>query len=186
MSLSHFLSEYGYLAVFIGSVLEGETILLLSGIASHLGYMSLSLTVLCAAAGGTCGDQFFFFVGRRYGASVLVRFPRLAPHVGKVAALIEKHDTGLIVGVRFMYGLRIAGPLAIGMSTVPTMRFIGFNLLGAMIWATVIVGLGYLFGHTLQWLMDDLRKYEEIVLIAAVVGVLVIGLIRLWRVHRPR
>ncbi len=173
MSLPGLLADYGYLAVFIGCLLEGETILVLAGVAAQQGLLSLPAVVALAFVGGTLGDQIFFFTGRRYGHTLLRQSSRFAPAVQRVNALLLRHDAWLIVGVRFMYGLRIAGPIAIGMSDVPALRFLGFNLLGAALWAAVITGVGYGFGQSLQWLIADLARFEEIALVL-IVGVAVL------------
>ena len=181
MSLPGLLADYGYLAVFIGCLLEGETILVLAGVAAQQGLLSLPLVVALAFVGGTLGDQIFFFFGRRYGHALLRQSSRFAPAVQRVNALLLRHDAWLIVGVRFMYGLRIAGPIAIGMSDVPALRFLGFNLLGAALWAALVTGVGYVFGQSLQWLIADLARFEEIALVL-IVGVVVLIAV----VHRVR
>jgi membrane protein DedA with SNARE-associated domain len=160
MSLHQLLADCGYLAVFAGSLLEGETILVLAGFAAHQGHLSLPWVVAVAFCGGTLGDQIFFFVGRRYGESLLRRLPRMASKAERVKQLLLRHHAGLIVGVRFMYGLRIVGPIMIGMSQVSPRRFLLFNLIGAAIWAATITGAGFLFGKTLKWLLADLDRYE--------------------------
>jgi membrane protein DedA with SNARE-associated domain len=168
MDLAALVDQYGYLAVFVGSLLEGETILLLAGIAAHGGYLSFLVVVVVAFCGGTIGDQVLFQLGRRHGTALLVRWPALARRAGLVARLIERHQTALIIGVRFMYGLRLIGPFAIGMSEVTGTRFALLNMLGAAVWAPLVVGAGYLFGHTLSWLIADLGRYEAIALVAVV------------------
>jgi membrane protein DedA with SNARE-associated domain len=160
MSLTLLLAHYGYLAVLIGCMLEGETLLILAGFAAHRGYLSFPLVIALAFVGGTLGDQTFFLIGRRYGQPLLLRFPRLAAHAARARQLIERYHSGLIVAVRFMYGLRIAGPIAIGMSSVSASRFVLFNMIGAAIWAPLIGGIGYLFGETLHWLMHDIKHFE--------------------------
>ena len=176
MSLSGLLADYGYLAVFIGCLLEGETILLLAGFAAQQGILSMPIVIGLAFVGGTLGDQIFFFIGDRYGEALLRRLPSFTNAALRVNRLLMRHHTWLIVGVRFMYGLRIAGPVVIGMSDVPRLRFLAFNMLGAAIWAVLIPTLGYLFGRSLQWLIADLARYEEagvvlIIGIAVVVSV---------------
>jgi membrane protein DedA with SNARE-associated domain len=163
------LSQYGYAAVFIGCLIEGETILILAGFAAHQGYLSFPLVAALAFAGGAIGDQFFFFLGRKYGQSLIDKYPRIKPHVDTVNKLIVRFHSFVIILVRFMYGLRVAGPVAIGASGVSVSRFIVFNLFGAAMWALIIGGAGYLFGQTLSWLFTDLKHYEElaIVLLAA-------------------
>jgi membrane protein DedA with SNARE-associated domain len=150
MTPSELLSHYGYFAVFAGTLLEGETILLLAGFAAHEGYLSLPWVMLVAFCGGTIGDQIFFFVGRHRGEALLRRFPRLEQRSLGVKKLLLRYHAALIVGVRFMYGVRIVGPIVIGMSDVPARRFLAFNLLGAGIWSVTIAGAGSLFGHSLQ------------------------------------
>ena len=49
----------------VGSVLEGETLLVLAGLAARRGYLSLQWVVVVAATGAFIGDQICFFVGRR-------------------------------------------------------------------------------------------------------------------------
>jgi membrane protein DedA with SNARE-associated domain len=146
MSLAQLLADYGYLAVFIGSLLEGETILVLAGFAAHQGYLSLTVTLTVAFAGGTLGDQIFFWLGRAWGQSLLDRLPHSEHRVRRVKELLERHHAPVIIGIRFMYGLRIIGPIVIGACEVPLWRFAVFNMVGAAIWAPLIGGLGYLFG----------------------------------------
>jgi membrane protein DedA with SNARE-associated domain len=184
MTLAHLVTEYGYTAVFIGSVLEGETILLLAGMAAHRDYMSYPVIVLLAFIGGTLGDQTLFHIGRRHGAAVLRRYPSLAARAEPVARQIRRHQNWLIVGVRFMYGLRLVGPFAIGMSEVSSLRFALLNVLGAAIWAPLVPGVGYLFGHTLSWLITDLGRYEALGLLLVVAVVAVVALARWLKTRR--
>ncbi|MDD2409055.1 MAG: hypothetical protein PHF02_09530, partial [Tepidiphilus sp.] len=60
------VSQYGYLAVFVGCFLEGETILLLASYAARRGYLDPWLVWAVAAFAGTLGDLFFFWLGRRH------------------------------------------------------------------------------------------------------------------------
>ena len=71
------LPHLGYLAVFVGCFLEGETVLALAGVAAEHGYLSLPVVVATGALGGIVGDQTLFFVGRRYGNRIFARFPAI-------------------------------------------------------------------------------------------------------------
>jgi len=187
MSLTHLLAQYGYLAVFIGSVLEGETMLILAGFAAHQGYLSFPVVLTWAFVGGTLGDQLFFFLGRFYGQSVIARFPSWADRSQQVCRLLQRYHAGVIIGIRFMYGLRIVGPVVIGASAVPPWRFVLFNMIGAAIWAVLIGSVGYLFGEALQWLFLDIKRGEEGVLLLIVLGGLLFGVVRrLQWLHRAK
>lgn len=184
MSLSAFIAQYGYAALFLGTLLEGETLLILAGFSAHQGYLQLHWVIVVALLGGFVGDQVYFWLGRRHGSWVLSHFPRLIPAFELANALMERYHEVLIVGIRFLYGLRTVGPMALGMSAVPAWRFVSFNLLGAAVWAAGIGGAGYLFGHALELLLDDFKKLEEIFLIAILLGGAVFWGWRRWKFRR--
>lgn len=183
MAIAQFVTDFGYPAVFVGTVLEGETILLLAAFAAHQGYLSLPWVIVFAMGGGMVGDQLFFFIGRRYGRALLSRFPKLRPGTQRVSNLMQRHSAGIIIGVRFMYGLRVAGPIAIGMSEVSAWRFILLNMVGAALWASVIAGAGFLFGKTLQWLFADIQHYEKFAVLFIIVMALLLSTLRLLHLN---
>jgi len=176
-SLPQLVSDYGYLAVFVGTLLEGEAILMLAAYAAHQKYLSLPLVICVAFFGATAGDQIFFLIGRRFGQALLARSPTFKAQAARVDRLLLRYHAGLIIGIRFAYGLRIAGPIAIGMSTLPAWRFFLFNAIGAVIWAPLIAAIGYLFGHTLEWLLADMKRYEELGLFILIGVLATIGVV---------
>jgi membrane protein DedA with SNARE-associated domain len=184
-TLQTLIENYGYIAVFLGAVLEGETVLIMAGFAAHRGYLDLIWVIAVAALGGFAGDQCFFALGRFRGRQMLARFPSVHAQAARVDDLIHRHSTWLILGVRFMYGLRIAGPVLIGMSQVSHVRFAVLNLIGAIVWAAVVAGAGYAFGQAVTLALHNVRRYEILVL----VGIALVGLL-VWAVrkarHRPR
>jgi len=168
--LADLIREYGYFAVFLGTFLEGETILVMAGFAAHRGYLQLPGVIAVAAIGGTLGDQFYFYLGRRYGRQILARMPQLRRRVARVKALLRYYHLPLILSVRFMYGLRTVGPFAFGVSRLGRLRFFVLNLAGALLWAPLVGGAGYLFGSVLAFFLADLRRYEG-ALLALMAGV---------------
>jgi len=177
--LQALLENYGYIAVFVGALLEGETILVMAGFAAHRGLLHLPAVIAVAAFGGFLGDQIFFALGRFRARQILARFPKILTQTARVEDLIHRHSTWLIIGVRFMYGLRIAGPVLLGMSQVSHLRFVILNLAGAVIWALVVAGAGYLFGHAVGLMLHDAHRYELLLLL----GIAGAGLI-VWAVRK--
>lgn len=165
VSLARLVSDYGYWAVFVGSLLEGESILLLAAYAAHRGYLSLPVVVAVACCGAILGDQIFFFSGRWFGEELLRRIPALQARAATVNRLLLRHHAGLIIGLRFAYGLRIAGPIVIGMSPLGRRRFLVFNVIGALIWAPLVAAVGFVFGHAMERLFVDLKQFETLGLV---------------------
>ena len=180
------IDHYGYLAVLIGTILEGDTVLMLAGFAAHRGYLSLPGVVGVAALGGFLGDQFWYWLGRTRWPGLVARFPSLGQAAGKVHRLLDRYDLWIIIGIRFMYGLRIAGPTVIGTSHVSPLRFAVFNLLGALLWASLIGGLGYAFGEAIEMMLQDAKHYERGAVIAIVALGLAVWLFRWIRRRRMR
>jgi len=74
--------------------------------------------------------------------------------------LLNKHQVLLILGFRFLYGLRTVTPIALGASRIAPLRFLILNILGALTWTIVIGVMGYMFGHTLEVIIGDVKRYE--------------------------
>ncbi|MRJ03428.1 MAG: DedA family protein, partial [Epsilonproteobacteria bacterium] len=51
----YLLKEYGYIILFVWSIMEGETGLVMAGVLSHTGDMNLWLAILVAGLGGFVG-----------------------------------------------------------------------------------------------------------------------------------
>lgn len=149
MDVANLIQTYGYGAIAAGTLLEGETVLLAAGAAAARNYLWLPMVIVVATFFGFLGDQIFFFVGRRYGRNLVAHFPSLQPKVARVSTLLERHDAPVILAIRFLYGVRTVGPMAIGMSQVHWIRFLTFNLIGAAVWATAVASVGYGLGRGL-------------------------------------
>lgn len=164
MSLEELITTYGYAAIGIGTFLEGETILILGGFSAHRGYLELIWVIVCAFLGTLAGDQMYFYVGRIKGKGSLEKRPDWKSKSDKVFRLMEKYDVWLILGFRFLYGIRTVTPFLIGTGSISSFRFLIFNMLGAAIWAVVIGAMGYLFGHALEVIIGNIKHYELLVM----------------------
>src|SRR4051812_46174186 len=111
--MDELIGQLGYFAIFLGTFLEGESVLALGGVAASYGYLSLPNVMMVAVMGAFLGDQCCFYIGRRFGPSILARYPSIAAKAGRVQALVRRWDAPAVILLRFMYGLRIAGPIVI-------------------------------------------------------------------------
>jgi membrane protein DedA with SNARE-associated domain len=176
--LQQFIDDYGYIALLIGTFFEGETILLLGGLAAQFGYLELPWVMAVAFVGSLSGDQFWFFVGRRYGNTLLARFPTWQQRVEKVHDVLRRYETPVLLGFRFFYGFRNLTPFVVGMGRVRTSKFVLLNAIGAAIWSITISGAGYLFGHAVELVLGDMKRYQ----MWTIVFVLIAGVV-IWLVH---
>jgi len=171
--IASLIEQYGYLITFIGTFIEGESVLVFSAIAAHLGYLTLPGVILVATVGATLGDMTFFFIGRKYGAPFLARFPVAKKSTARLNSLIERFPNASIIVFRFIYGLKVSGAVLIGMSHITSRRFIALNVLGSFIWASSITILSYLFAASLNHMIGRIQGVEKILFVVVVVVVVV-------------
>jgi len=178
VDLGSLIETHGYWVLAAGCLLEGETILVLAGLAAERGYLHPFGVVVVASITAFIGDQILFWLGRWRGAALLARWPSIAAKAGRVHDLIHRYHTPVILGMRFAYGLRIPGPILIGMSPVPALRFAVINAFGAILWAFIVGGLGWLSGRLAETVFGDIKHVEVWLFVGLVAIAATIWLIR--------
>ena len=165
MSLELLVQQYGYWALFIGTLLEGEMVLVIAGFAAYRGYLALPSVMAVAFLGTLLGDQLAFFIGRKYGSKLLAKHPAWQARAERVRLKLERHQIAVLLGFRFLYGFRNIIPFVIGWSGFGRLRFAVLNVIGACVWSVIVSCLGYSFGHIAQAVLKDVRRYEVWIII---------------------
>ncbi len=146
-TLINLLQEYGYIILFLWSILEGELGLIMAGIMCHTGHMNLYFAIFVAGIGGFVGDQIYFYIGR-YNKKYINK--KMRKHRRKFAVahlLLKQYGWPLIFVQRYLYGLRTVIPMSIGVTRYDAKTFAFINLISAWVWATITIVLAYVFGN---------------------------------------
>ena len=175
------LSRYGYKVVLIWTFLEGETIVILAGMFAEKLHLDPWLIAFYAFCGSFLSDQVMFSLGKYKGESVLRYFPRVARNVDKAGRLFKKYDTILILGFRFVYGVRNVTPILLGISGVSHLKFFILNFIGATVWALSFSFGGFYAGRAFMKIMGLVGHGIFYVLLAALVAGGLIWFIRARR-----
>lgn len=174
-TLIQYFIEYGYLIILLGTLIEGEVVLIVGGFLVYGGYLDFATVVLIATLAAILGDNFFFWLGRRRRAGEGHPWAaRSLNFIGehrlfKGEEFVRRHGGKLVFLVHFLYGLRFAGAMTAGYLGMGLGRFFFFNLIGSLIWATTLTGAGYLFGQSLDLVAKGIRL-AEIGLLLVVLG----------------
>ncbi|RUM62810.1 MAG: DedA family protein [Sulfurospirillum sp.] len=158
-TLIHLLQEHGYIILFFWSILEGELGLIMAGILSHTGDMSLPLAIFVAGLGGFVGDQIYFFIGR-YAKRYIHK--KMHKHKRKFAIahlLLKKYGWPIIFMQRYLYGLRTVIPMSIGLTGYSAKKFALINLLSAWTWAAITILLAYWMGEEILTLLKVAKTH---------------------------
>lgn len=180
------IAQYGYLLLLAGTFFEGETVLVLGGVAAHQGHLELSWVILAAFVGSYSGDQTWFYLARRFGAGWIARRPALAERVAKAMTRMGRHTDVFVLTFRFFYGVRSVAPIALAASGYPLGRFMVLNCIAAAVWAVVVGLAGYLFSDVVERVLGDAKSIQIKILIGLGVAAFVFFVGRwLWRRYRP-
>jgi membrane-associated protein len=160
-------NPFFYVVLFVIALLDSvfpvvpsETTLILGGIAAGQGSLSLPLVIGLAATGALIGDSLAYFLGRRSGGWVerrLTHSARGAQRLAWAEQQLAARGGMLLVTARFIPGGRTMVTFASGLTAQPYRRFLMFDLLACLLWATYGGLLGYFFGdrfkdnHTLAF-----------------------------------
>lgn len=153
-SVDAFIRHYGYSALFVGMVVEqfvppmpGEPLLLGAGALAGTGYFRLWLAVTLALAGTVVGDLLWYEAGRRGGHRVLKWLCRIAIEpdtcVRRGENTFAHRGASALLIAKFLPGLNSIGQPLAGALGMPRHRFLLFDVLGAVLWVGLYVGLGY-------------------------------------------
>ena len=155
------VAHHGYWAVFAivflesaGVPLPGETALVLAAIfAGATGSLHIGWIIGLAAVAAMLGDNMGFFVGRRYGLRLINRYGRfvgLTPQRLMLGDyLFGRYGGAIVFFGRFVAFLRVFAALLAGVLGYGWRPFLFFNASGAIIWAALFGGGGYIFGDAL-------------------------------------
>jgi len=193
--LTPFIAQWGYAAIFgivilgnVGLPVPEETVLTVSGYLIWQGRLQALPVVLTAIASAVLGDNIAYWIGRRYGRLALTRFLKISPErIDRMQGLVLRYGMLAVFVARFVAGLRfMAGPLA-GSTGLSPLRFFLANLLGALVYVPVALGVGYAVGYGLGDRIERLRRFTggaEHVLLAAIA--VAAASAWLWRARRAR
>ena len=181
MNVEQLITHYGYITVLIGAFLEGETIVIIAGFAAHRGYLELPYVMVATFIGAYLGDQFYFYIGHFKGQAFINKRPTWQAKTARVFRLLEKHQTLLILGFRFIYGIRTVTPFILGSSGISPLRFLVLNFCGALSWSIVISSLGYYFGQVLELFIGKIKSYEKWIILALLLMSIIVWFVAKWR-----
>jgi len=181
-AIHHFIEQYGLLAVFLGCVAEGESAAILGGFFAHQHVFVLWHAFVAAALGAFVGDTFFFILGRSFADNRHVVRLRRRPGFRRAYRLLNTHPNIFVLSNRYVYGMRLVGGIAAGLSTIAAPRFVILNAISSTIWAVLFSTIGYVFGLGAEHFVGQALMRHERLFIGLGIGLTVAVLA--WLVAR--
>jgi membrane protein DedA with SNARE-associated domain len=193
-SLAGPLGHYGLWAIALlvlvedfGIPVPGETVLIAGAVYAGSGRLNVLAVALVGFAAAVVGDNIGYAIGRFGGRALVERWGRyvfITPErLDKAEVFFNKHGGKIITIARFVEGLRQANGLIAGITGMHWLKFVAYNALGAALWVSTWVTVGYFAGQHITTIYNDITRYS---LYAAIAAVVLIAAWVLMRVRRHR
>lgn len=177
-----FLIVFCETGLVVTPILPGDSLLFAAGALAALGNLHVTLLAPLLALACLCGDLVNYAAGRFLGARLFknpdARFLKRA-HLDRTHAFYDRHGSKTIIMARFVPIVRTFAPFVAGMGSMPFRRFIGWCVAGAILWVTICVAAGYLFGN-----IQIVKKNFSVVILAIIFISLLPALIGILRSRR--
>lgn len=197
--LAELVSEYGawvYAILFIilfcetglvvTPILPGDSLLFAAGAIAAAGKLNLIALCLCLIAAAILGDTVNYWIGYKTGHYLPKRFPRLIKqeYLDRTHSFYERYGGKTIIIARFVPIVRTFAPFVAGAGSMTYGRFMMYNVVGGVLWVSLIVPAGYFFAD-----VPVVKNNFGVVVIAIIIiSVLpaVFEILKEWRKSRLR
>jgi membrane-associated protein len=160
----HLFAEFGVAGIgvilfcetglLIGLVLPGETLTVLAGAYSNVSgpsgsHPSFPLVIVAAGCGAILGGQMGYLIGRRAGPALFARPDGLVfrrSRLERTREYFARFGSRAVIIGRFVPFVRTLVSPAAGVGEMPARSFVPLNLVGGVVWATVVATIGYVVG----------------------------------------
>ena len=182
------ISQFGLFAVFGTAAIEGDAAVVTAGVLAQRGILPLWPVIIAGMAGGWASDLLIYHLARRYRHHPRTVRGVEAARKWRFFNLAVAYPMLLALAIRFMPGVRTAGPVALATATpISPLRYTVLTGIAAFLWSFILVHVGQQASHILARLFKgfDVPEWVEIGIPVAIVLVLTVFAVRKWRKRVP-
>jgi membrane protein DedA with SNARE-associated domain len=162
---------WAYITLAATGIITEEATPIIGGLAAHDRYLRLSVVGICVAGGTWVADLGLYYIGRWRGHWVRKRWPSLRKWMLRTLKIVRRHPWRASIAVRWAYGLRLTLPIACGAARVSLPIYLIGSAISALTWSFLFTLLGWAFGRTTLIVLGHVRRYENQLVVAIVIGV---------------
>ncbi|MBC6697101.1 DedA family protein [Hymenobacter sp. BT190] len=178
--LAEIIQDYGmwtyailFLIIFVETgvvvlpFLPGDSLLFAAGSLAALPGSPLNVWVMMGLliVAAVLGDTLNYHIGDYLGPRVFRENSRFLKreHLERTQAFYQKHGAKTIILARFIPIIRTFAPFVAGVGTMSYSKFLSYNVVGAVLWVTLLTLAGYFFGQ-----MEIVQKNFSLVVLAII------------------
>ncbi|MFO0936246.1 MAG: VTT domain-containing protein [Gemmataceae bacterium] len=183
--------------LFVGILLPGDSLLVTTGLVAHQGDWPIHWLIPMLILAAIIGDSTGYGIGAKAGPKLFTRdssFFFRKKYLLKSQEFYDRHGGKTIILCKFVPFLRTFAPVVAGIGKMPYRRFLAFSIVGAILWISSMILIGYTLHLWLEPILEKIfgRKVEvaknidKLVLVVIFVSILplLIKGFRSWRASR--
>jgi membrane-associated protein len=147
-----FIITFAESGLFFGFFLPGDSLLFTAGFLASQGFFHIGFLMFISLLGAILGDSVGYAFGKRVGPKIFSREDSIffhKDHIRKAEVFYEKYGKKTIIIARFMPVVRTFAPIVAGVGKMSYPIFLLFNIIGGVLWALGLSGLGYFLGNSI-------------------------------------
>ena len=167
--------------LFLGFFFPGDSLLFTAGLLASQGHFNVLLLWLGCTLAAIAGDSVGYAFGKKVGPKIFNRDDSLffhKKHILRTQAFYEKHGKKTIILARFVPIVRTFAPILAGVGNMEYRSFLSYNVIGGVIWSTLLIFLGFALGS----FIPDVDRY----LLPIVLAIIVLSFVPIYREWRKQ
>ncbi len=155
--------------------LPGDSLLFAIGTLSANNFLNIWIVYFVVLVAAILGDTVNYWIGSRLGPKVFYKEDSLffnKAYLEKTKLFYEKHGSKTIIIARFLPIIRTFAPFVAGVGSMHYRTFLIYNIVGAFIWVTSLLFLGYFFG-TLTFVKNNFEYVIIGIIILSILPIIV-------------
>ncbi len=143
------LHDCGYLATFVGVLMEGEISLITSVLGAKMGYYNLYIAMVFAFIGSWIADWFKFILARYRGKKIIEKKIKLQKKIERATKLFDKNPYIVLSFYKLFFGATTIILILAGIKNIPIWRFAIHSFIATSIWLILLSSLAFYCGEAL-------------------------------------
>lgn len=181
MNVYDLIVSFKYVAIFIGTFIEGPTVGLIVGFLARVHYIDLVWGYLAHVSGDLAADFAYYAIGYFGGAAIVPKMAKIfrfsVEEVENIEESFKKHSRKLIILGKVTHVIGLPILIAAGVVRFTWYKFLIFDFFATLMKASLLVFIGYYFGGLWEKVNNALLVFAGVGLIV-VIGQIVFLLIR--------
>ena len=181
-----FLVIFSETGTIVVSFLPGDSLLFVVGALSAKSHLNVVFVIMILSFAAILGDTVNYHIGKFIGPKIFNKqnsklFSK--KHLMEAHDFYEKYGSRTIILARFIPIIRAFAPFVAGIGSMPYKKFLSYNIFGGVLWITLIVSIGYLFGN-IPIIKDNFSFLIVFIIVISVLPILLKELLRKYRKYR--